>query len=425
MKVHCALFSAVLLCAAPAFADEDFGDDAATMPIGVTMKVVRIGTALAVPGSNANQPRDRTIFADGKGATVYTWSKDAPGTSACDAACAATWPPFIAVAGAKAVGDWSLITRADGAKQWAFRGKALYTNVKDGAAIRRAGSGETGGDEGARPLYSTSAVGHDIDGRQVVELKLGDWMELPTGINVQEVRTAPGQVLTTERGLTLYAFAGKIGSKIGNDWTPLEAPQLALPIGDFTVAQRGDGLTQWAWRGKPLYTFKGDLDYGDSNGKYGDSRFRIATVMRYFTPAGVAVRKSHAFGGLLTTAADHTLYVRENGIDGADGAQRAERGNPNIGMTIGVAACDAACERMWQPLIAPADAETIGYWTIFKRPDGRKQWGYYGYAMYTLAGEPPGQVNGHLIYDDVDNYELKADGTARPYLRLRWRVAPP
>jgi hypothetical protein len=34
-------------------------------------------------------------------------------------------------------------------------------------------------------------------------------------------------------------------------------------------------------------------------------------------------------------------------------------------------------------------------------------------------------MDGHLIYDDVDNFEMPADGKPRPYLRLRWRVAPP
>jgi hypothetical protein len=42
-----------------------------------------------------------------------------------------------------------------------------------------------------------------------------------------------------------------------------------------------------------------------------------------------------------------------------------------------------------------------------------------------MAGEAPGLMNGHLIYDDVDNFELLPDGAARKLLRLRWRVAPP
>ena len=37
----------------------------------------------------------------------------------------------MASADAKASGDWSVVTRDDGAKQWAYKGKPLYTWSKD------------------------------------------------------------------------------------------------------------------------------------------------------------------------------------------------------------------------------------------------------------------------------------------------------
>lgn len=33
---------------------------------------------------------------------------------------------------AKASGDWSIVTRDDGGKQWAYKGKPLYVYSKDG-----------------------------------------------------------------------------------------------------------------------------------------------------------------------------------------------------------------------------------------------------------------------------------------------------
>ena len=70
-------------------------------------------------------------WVDAKGMTLYTFDKDAGGKSMCNGPCAANWPPLAAGADAKASGDWSVITRDDGSKQWAYKGKPLYTWAKD------------------------------------------------------------------------------------------------------------------------------------------------------------------------------------------------------------------------------------------------------------------------------------------------------
>ena len=62
--------------------------------------------------------------------TLYSFDKDAAGKSACNGKCAENWPPLMAGT-ATGSGDWTVIARDDGAKQWAFRGKPLYTFVKD------------------------------------------------------------------------------------------------------------------------------------------------------------------------------------------------------------------------------------------------------------------------------------------------------
>jgi len=70
-------------------------------------------------------------WTDDKGMTLYTFDRDAGGKSACNGPCATNWPPLMASADAKASGDWSVVTRDDGAKQWAYKGKPLYTWSKD------------------------------------------------------------------------------------------------------------------------------------------------------------------------------------------------------------------------------------------------------------------------------------------------------
>ena len=71
------------------------------------------------------------VLVDAKGMTLYTFDKDAGGKSACNGPCATNWPPLGAGPDAKADGDYTVIARDDGAKQWAFKGKPLYTWVKD------------------------------------------------------------------------------------------------------------------------------------------------------------------------------------------------------------------------------------------------------------------------------------------------------
>jgi predicted lipoprotein with Yx(FWY)xxD motif len=71
------------------------------------------------------------MFVDAKGMTLYTFDKDTVGKSACNGPCAKNWPPLLVADGAKASGDWSVITRDDGLKQWAYKGKPLYGWVKD------------------------------------------------------------------------------------------------------------------------------------------------------------------------------------------------------------------------------------------------------------------------------------------------------
>lgn len=67
------------------------------------------------------------------GMTLYTFDKDAAGSgkSTCNGPCATLWPPAAAAADAKPEGDLSIVTRDDGSKQWAYKGKPVYTYASD------------------------------------------------------------------------------------------------------------------------------------------------------------------------------------------------------------------------------------------------------------------------------------------------------
>jgi predicted lipoprotein with Yx(FWY)xxD motif len=77
------------------------------------------------------------------GMTLYTFDRDAAGSgkSACNGPCVALWPPLMAGGDAKASGDWSIVTRDDGARQWAYKGKPLYLWSKDQKPGDRTGDG--------------------------------------------------------------------------------------------------------------------------------------------------------------------------------------------------------------------------------------------------------------------------------------------
>ena len=70
------------------------------------------------------------------GLTLYTFANDTADASACDAACAATWPPYVIVgapvAGPGISGSLATITVAAGT-QLTYNGKPLYRYATDAA----------------------------------------------------------------------------------------------------------------------------------------------------------------------------------------------------------------------------------------------------------------------------------------------------
>lgn len=66
------------------------------------------------------------VLTDAAGFTLYTFDQDAKGKSNCAGGCAAAWPPATVAADAKAAGDFSIVNREDGSKQWAYQSRPLY-----------------------------------------------------------------------------------------------------------------------------------------------------------------------------------------------------------------------------------------------------------------------------------------------------------
>jgi len=73
------------------------------------------------------------LLTNESGMTLYVFDKDSGGKSACNGPCAGNWPPLMAKADAMPMGDYTVVARDDGTKQWAYKGRPLYNWKNDKA----------------------------------------------------------------------------------------------------------------------------------------------------------------------------------------------------------------------------------------------------------------------------------------------------
>jgi predicted lipoprotein with Yx(FWY)xxD motif len=355
-------------------------------PLGITFSEVQVGPEVASGFKNTLEKTARLAFANEAGLTLY--SRTGPDDAArCENDCA-DWKPLAPANGVNGEGSWAIVRHGDGAAQWAYKGRPVYTYAKDDAVGEAAREGKDG--VWRAVLVDLTSVG-----------------QLPDGVTVQAMDQAAGHILADDDGMPLYVFSGKHMRSAGacapspcGDWLPVTAPALAPPVGAFTLAEYEPGIRQWALNGVPLYRYAQDVRPGDVKGAGVDPATRPALVARYFMPAEAAIRPNHFGGFSLVSASGMTLYTRDSaGAGSGQNLRTGTHGSPAIGRALGAAACDESCARIWPPLLAPPDALAAGYWTPIRRGDGAMQWAYQGYALYTYTGDKaPGDINGFDIY---------------------------
>jgi predicted lipoprotein with Yx(FWY)xxD motif len=104
--------------------------------------VASYGIALAAEAMPTGVKAMGGMLEDAKGMTLYTWDNDKEANkSSCNGMCLMNWPALKAEASDKDMGDWKVITRDDGSKQWAYKGKPLYYFSMDAAAGDKKGEG--------------------------------------------------------------------------------------------------------------------------------------------------------------------------------------------------------------------------------------------------------------------------------------------
>jgi predicted lipoprotein with Yx(FWY)xxD motif len=105
----------------------------ASLSLNACLLALCLGGATAALASDSPARMEAGRWVGSNGMTLYSFDKDAAGSgkSVCNGPCAANWPPLLADDAAAAMGKWSLVTRDDGKRQWAYEGKPLYYWSKD------------------------------------------------------------------------------------------------------------------------------------------------------------------------------------------------------------------------------------------------------------------------------------------------------
>ena len=210
------------------------------------------------------------ILVDGNGRTLYFFTKDVNGQSACTAGCLSDWPVYYAGIIDPGPGididDFSTITRTDGLQQTTYKGWPLYYYADD---VAGEANGEGVGNVWfvAKPDYSimlanAQLVGHD--GKNY-------------NSNYQE-GTGETQYFVDSQGRTLYTFVRDY-----KDINKFTAPDLSnnsvwpifhTEIGGLPSTLNADdfgeievyGNPQLTYKGNPLYYFGQDANRGENKG---------------------------------------------------------------------------------------------------------------------------------------------------------------
>jgi predicted lipoprotein with Yx(FWY)xxD motif len=374
---------------------------------------------------------DGPVFADASGHTLYTWpskrlrngySGETKGNPACfdkvqtetaglmspyppgivlpeldkRPSCTQLWPPVLAADDAKPVGKWTVVTRKDGKKQWAFDEQALYTSVLDskpgdviGGTSRR-----SGGDSPA------------------IRMPAGPPTKIPPGFAVKT--TTAGRLLGTDKNYSVYAFDKDTAGKSACDavcartWKPMLAPQTALAQGDWSTLERSPGVKQWVYRGQPLYTYVLDTDPWSQEGSDVDGWHNVYTQLAPLPPP-VFTRQETLVGEVLADAHGMTIYTY---ICGDDSVDQLSCDHPNDTQVYRLAICGGGdpkvCQQNWPYVLADKGAKGSNkVWSVIEidpqtghraaagQAGALSVWAYRERPVYTYGGDKaPGDVSG-------------------------------
>ena len=104
-------------------AHEEMTDDGPIFVTNTGMTLYTLGADNATPGKSTCTDKPHAFFSD---PTAGFGNIPLPKADS-HKSCAQKWPPLTADATAFASGDWTIIDRPEGVRQWSYRGHPLYT----------------------------------------------------------------------------------------------------------------------------------------------------------------------------------------------------------------------------------------------------------------------------------------------------------
>jgi predicted lipoprotein with Yx(FWY)xxD motif len=373
------------------------------------------------------------VFADAQGHTFYTWPikamrngyvGDPKGKSTCEdkvvlksaglmspyppgldlpepdkrVSCVAFWPPVYASDDAKPVGEWTIIVRDDGKKQWAYDNYPLYTSTLDRAPADVLGGTMLHSGGGDSPA---------------ARFPIGPPPAVPPGFRVEH--TVRGRVLMTDGGYSIYQSDNDGPNKsscVGDctrQWAPILAPGSAQAQGEWSVVERAPGVRQWAFRKKPLYTYSGDESPGRRDGDDVPGWHSVYTQATPPAPKDFIIQATMN-GDVLADGHGKTVYYYSCGEDSADQMPCDTLESPQ---EYRFAVCGdgdvAKCLTTWLYVVAPPTAKSesrlwstvwvdpkTGHRAQAAQPGALHVWAYRGRPVYTYAGDrEPGDFQGN------------------------------
>ncbi len=237
------------------------------------------------PAFDVRQMGTGRMLVNYAGFSVYAWDGDQPNKSNCGDACLQKWAPVSAAETSQPQGEWTIIQRSPGVRQWAFRKKPLYTYIADIRPKSMLGADEPGWHNvytlpaPAWPKEFTQAETHsgivlaDAAGKTIYLYACGDDAMDQLACDhpgaPQEYRLAicggdAARCLATWKPV----IAAKDAKAPSRSWTAIDIDPLT---GKYAAPGQAGAMHVWAFRGRPVYTFArdkaGDVE-GDAWGEF-------------------------------------------------------------------------------------------------------------------------------------------------------------